>query len=399
MNSREQCPGELIIITTAETMQLPGDLYSVTRKLIDGVLMFAKYWDGPVTVMLPLSRRPTENLDSITVGSKHPEYRLEVFPGDSRAFVSRLAKAKAVTAPLGHRFAPLARRCRTAGVPLVYISETTLRTRFQITNAQPIAWIRKLRRSIRETRYEWYNRRAIAMSEGIQCNGLPTFVAYREISPNAMLYFDSRIVADEIISEEKLNDRLDSRPIDSLRLCYAGRLIEIKGARHLIDVAKELDRRGVSFTFDICGAGSLANEMTRRIELLGLSGKVRMRGILDFHSELTPMLQREIDLFVCCHVQGDPSCAYLETMACGVPIVGFDNEAWGGLVHQCDGGWTTPMRDIQTLAAKIEALANDPAEIREKSIHARSFATKHTFERTFAARVDHIKKITTGSSK
>ena len=51
-----------------------------------------------------------------------------------------------------------------------------------------------------------------------------------------------------------------------------------------------------------------------------LWGEVQFRGNLDFKHRLVPLLQNEIDLFVCPHVQGDPSCTYLETMACGVPL-------------------------------------------------------------------------------
>ena len=116
-------------------------------------------------------------------------------------------------------------------------------------------------------------------------------------------------------------------------------------------------------------------------------------GRLDFEKELLPFIlwQSDVDVFVCCHRQGDPSCTYLETMSCGVPIVGYANEAFAGFVARSGAGWTSPLNRPRALAAKIAQLAAHPEDIREHAFRSLAFAREHTFEETFAARIAHLR--------
>ena len=43
-----------------------------------------------------------------------------------------------------------------------------------------------------------------------------------------------------------------------------------------------------------------------------------------FESELVPWMRQEADIFLSCHRQDDPSCAYLEAMGCGLPVLGYE---------------------------------------------------------------------------
>ena len=145
----------------------------------------------------------------------------------------------------------------------------------------------------------------------------------------------------------------------------------MKGADHLLGVARHLRRRGVNFRMSICGAGDLEKSMTRSIERDGLKGHVVMKGVLDFETELVPFVKHETDLFVCCHRQGDPSCTYLETMSCGVPIVGYDNEAFRGIVELSRSGWLVPMNRPNLVAAEIARLSRNQEEIMDHASLAR----------------------------
>src|SRR6185437_9992877 len=110
-----------------------------------------------------------------------------------------------------------------------------------------------------------------------------------------------------------------------------------------------------------------------------------LKGNMDFRTELVPFVTDQVDLFVCCHRQGDPSCTYLETMSCGVPIAGYDNEAFRGVAAHSDSGWLSPLNRPDLLAARIAGIARNPAELAVHSQRALGFARRHTFERTFAA--------------
>ena len=117
---------------------------------------------------------------------------------------------------------------------------------------------------------------------------------------------------------------------------------------------------------------------------------MKLPGVLDFHTQLLPMVARSVDLFVCCHRQGDPSCTYLETMSCGTPIVGYDNEAFRGVVDQSGAGWLTPMDDPTELAACIAALHSSRDLLADAALRSLDFASNHTFEKVMQARVDHL---------
>jgi glycosyltransferase involved in cell wall biosynthesis len=176
-----------------------------------------------------------------------------------------------------------------------------------------------------------------------------------------------------------------------LRLLFSGRLVAMKGGDHLIRVASELQRLGTAFEMTICGGGCQEPQMKAEVARLGLGDRVKFAGVLDFKTDLTPMVKRRADLFVCCHRSGDPSCTYLETMACGVPIVGYENEAFKGLVRESGAGWATEMDRPVRLASKIAELAANRRAIVDASRQALAFARLWTFEETFKARIEHLK--------
>ena len=171
---------------------------------------------------------------------------------------------------------------------------------------------------------------------------------------------------------------------------FGGRLVAMKGVMDLPKVAGLLKSAGVPFTFDIFGDGPLRQALVSRIAADGLADHMNLCGVLDFASGLVPHLRSKADLFVCCHPQGDPSSTYPEVMSCGVPIVGYDNEAFRGVVAHSRSGWAVPVSNAAALAKKIEELHNDRGEVVRAARLARDFAARHAFEPTFDARLSHV---------
>ncbi|NTU93705.1 MAG: glycosyltransferase, partial [Chlorobiaceae bacterium] len=101
--------------------------------------------------------------------------------------------------------------------------------------------------------------------------------------------------------------------------------------------------------------------------------------------------QANTDLFVCLHRQSDPSCTYLETLACGVPIVGYNNRAFAGLLARADIGWGAELNDIEGIAGRIAYLNEHRSEIAGRSANSIVFARQHGFETTFRNRIDHLR--------
>jgi len=383
--------GEFVVIPALRAMPGHSGRFILTQKFIDGMGQFARRWPGPVTAVMRMADQSDGSLDHVETDPKDVPFGLEPIPHDSGAVERRLANAQVVLAALVPDFADLAARCCRGSVPLVYIAETDLRTRRQMIDAETRHPLRRLRRKVRTTLVEQKFRKAVSLSAGVQCNGLPTYAAYHALNPHSIFFFDTRVGEAMLIDPERLERRIHRllQP-GPLRLAFSGRLTAIKGADHLPIMAAELRRLGVTFDMQICGDGDLSAAIERDIQRLGLTDCVTMRGVLDFHRQLVPMLQDDVDLFACCHPQGDPSCTYLETMSCGVPIAGYDNDAFVGLAEQSAVGWTVSMNRPREMAQVIARMNQDRPALADAARRARAFAAGHTSEKTFKRRVDHM---------
>ncbi len=94
------------------------------------------------------------------------------------------------------------------------------------------------------------------------------------------------------------------------------------------------------------------------------------------------------------HRQGDPSCTYLETLSCGVPIVGYENIAFSGLLQKADVGWGVDINNVIGIADIIESLDANRALIKSKSLIGFEYSCAHDFESTFKNRVKHLQELT-----
>jgi glycosyltransferase involved in cell wall biosynthesis len=188
----------------------------------------------------------------------------------------------------------------------------------------------------------------------------------------------------------RLAHLVQARP---LRLGFSGRLVTMKGADHLVEVAARLQARGVCCEWTIFGTGELEASMREQVQRAGLGARFRIAGAVDFDTGLIPAIQASCDLYVMLHRQSDPSCTYLETLACGIPIVGYGNRALAGLLRLADVGEHVPMNDIDGVVDALTRLDADRPAVARMSRAARAFARGHAFEDTFGRRVDHLQQL------
>jgi len=371
------------------------DQIRLTSKFVSGMQSYVDHWDGPVTLLIePDPNEHSGTLDDVWVRLDELPFKVEVASFDSEAARRTMAGAGVVMGGTDHRMNHAGATCARAGVPFVMVTEYTLKTRLQIVDADDLVFWRRWRRRQWARGQEKAIVSSIRQAAGLQCNGTPTYEAYRDLNANTLLYFDSRVSQQMIPPEPGLARR--AFPLGSqrpLRLAFSGRLSSMKGADHLVKVAVALREHGLPFRFDIYGDGPLAQSMAQEIRDQKLESCVHLGGVLDFACELMPRIRDEIDLFVCCHRQGDPSCTYLETLACGVPIVGYANEAFAGLLGVCEGGRSVPMDDCKALAAEIARLTQVPHELLGLAQAGLAFARQHTFESEFLARIEHMKAL------
>jgi glycosyltransferase involved in cell wall biosynthesis len=231
-------------------------------------------------------------------------------------------------------------------------------------------------------------------------NGVPASRRYRGMCEDMITFFDTRIESGMLASDDDLlHKQALVRAGAPLRLGFSGRLEPLKGADHLIAVARHLAETGFKFSLDIFGAGSLAERMQEDVRSAHLERVVTLHGAVDFASELVPRFRASIDVFVCCHRQSDPSCTYMEAMGCGVALAGYSNEALGGILELSDVGVGSSMDDPERLARSIIALSSDREGLAGKMGRARELSRTHCFESTFARRVEQCVRVASGNRR
>ncbi len=390
-------PPTLLLVPTLPALRTEDGQVVLTEKFVEGTQAFANFWPGRLEVLFRPSLERTDNLDNRAYSAGDLPFAISVADFHSDEALFRISRANVVLGGLCHEQTHLSALARELGVPFVYTSEYTLRTRLQIARVEERNPARRYRRMLFEINLERRQKRSLKLASGIQCNGTPTYDVYHEWAPKPHLFFDTRVSETELVEHEQLDRRVEQLtagdPNRPARLAFSGRLKEMKGADHLVPFADELRALGVNFTLDVFGDGVLADSMKRDIQKRGLERLVRMRGNLRFSEELLPELRQNIDLFVACHRQGDPSCTYLETFGCGVPILGYDNEAFSGLLERAVAGVKSPMDDPKALAREAAELLADPSRIARMSRAARRFAEANSCERSFQRRTDHLLEV------
>lgn len=389
----------LSFLTNYQVQLLPNGKISIAKKFLDRQLLLAKLWSDPVRVLIEQDPRKKEMLEQIIVNPKDLPFELHVVSYKSITPACLLKDTAVVLTATGYKHNHISKTCKQVNVPCIYYLDYDLKTRKQIIAIETKNPLLRLRRNVWQDNQERKQLKAVAIADGVQCNGIPVYDAYSKANPNSLLYFTNNVTDSLLVRREEIEERTNylcdySKP---LRLIFSGRLTKIKGADQLIDMAQELKQLGIEFHMSICGDGDLKETMLRRIIASDLSDRVKMMGTLSFKTELIPFVKQNVDLFVCCHQQGDPSSTYLETMSCGVPIVGYNNEAFSGLVRQSEVGWLVEINQPQLMAKKIAELSKQRELIKTMSYRALAFAKSHTFEKTYERRVAHIKQIVMNS--
>jgi glycosyltransferase involved in cell wall biosynthesis len=389
-----QGAGPVLAIAPSVPVWRDGEQLVFDRKFFDGMAVYARLWPGRVRCLMSQAQAPRPVFGLVARQPAETPFECVVRPAGSTIGAEQLQGAAVLLAAgdvpdqLG-----LAARCRQLGVKCVHIIEYTPDIRLTINRLDPVNRLRKAWRGWRIRREERQRLAAFALGHGLQVNGTAAWDAYRHFA-NPLLYFDTRVYRHQLIEEDALARRLARLATGQpLRLAFSGRLIAMKGAEHLMYLAQVLRQRGVAFHLTVYGDGEQVPFMRDFLARHDLAAQVTLAGAVDFDTELLPAVQREVDLFVMLHRQSDPSCTYLETLSCGVPIVGYDNAAFAGILDLARVGWGAPLDDFAAVADIIERLDRDRQAIAQKARAALAFARHHTFEATFAQRVDQLKAL------
>ncbi len=382
-------------IASAPVIVLPDGRLRLDRKFVEGMHLSGELWDGRFDALL------WQGALEIPFGAEYAPgdlgFRIQVLEPDETITARHLEGYDVAGAAADYHLAlDLPALCGGPGQPrLVYSIEYTLATRLQIIRLdQSRGPLRKLRSAIWNLNMERHRRAALKAADGVQANGFPAMEEFKGLNANTILYLDNRMTTDMMATEAEMEARaahlLSGGP---LRLIHSGRLETMKGVQDIVPIARILGDAGVDFTLDIYGAGSLEAEIRAGIARFGLADRVRLHGPVDFETGLVPIQRRAGDLFLSCHRQADPSCTYIESMGCGLPVAGYSNAMWAAMRDDADAGWCVPLGDTSALAQQIIALDKARGEIVAHGERALSYARRHDFRTVFASRIRQLAEV------
>jgi colanic acid/amylovoran biosynthesis glycosyltransferase len=348
-------------------------VFTVDRKFHTGMLDYAGKINAPlVTIHPPNAGGPI--MDPISVPVADLPYRVAI--GDLKA-ISEAQMVYGMGAPA---------IARSLNIPYIPIVEYDLATEITVSTSQSKNLIRKAVRAARCIR-TWYRTTIpdLRRAHSVHCNGYPIHHVARQHNANSLLYLDSRMSEDMMISMNDLETRLATRK-GPLKLLYSGRYERLKGTVDAVNVGLECLKRGLDVEMHCYGQGSLQAQM--RLLASQSPGRIFVHDVVSY-PELVK-ISRGFDVFVCCHIQHDPSCTYLEAFGAGLPIVGYANRMWRELWKESRAGYVSPIGRPAAVAETVERFFLDPQALAAKSRLALQFARAHSYEREHGKRIDSL---------
>lgn len=387
---------KVLTIIPSVPVWLDGEKFVFDRKFYDGMLMYVKEWPGAIRCVMSISKSPLPAFGVIHKTTQELPFHVRTLEPLELLRLEHIQGSAVVLATADDfRQLHIAKLCKKNSIKCVYTIEYNPETRHQIVNLEATNPVVKLRRHFYLWNGERKRRAAFRFADGLQANGTAAYQAYRW-HKNCLLYFDTRVNRDIVIGDSELNRKLENLANRGpLQLAFSGRLISMKGADHLVELADILRNRGVEFHLTIYGSGELGEKMKQEISTLRLAENVSMPGAVEFYSELIPAIKAHIDVYVILHRQSDPSCTYMETLSCGIPIVGYENKAFSGILQIADIGWGKPIDDLNGIADIIENIGKHRELIRDKSMASARLSREHDFESTFKNRVKQLRTLVT----
>lgn len=362
-----------------------GRDYWVDEKTNDGLSYFNNKWNGSVVVCFQKS-----NIPIIFNRVNEDNFNFKFIVYDENIDLSNAGLNDVVLASADdYRQLSLFKKYPSLKKNIVYVLENTFRTRLEIILSEKRNWMKILGGVKFLILNELRIRRALKKCAGLQANGYPAYMNYNKYCANSIYFFDTRYSSSFL-----KNKSIKKFQSGIIRLAYSGRLMKIKGSNFLVPLAKFLKNLGVEFSLKIYGDGEFFDLMRAEIVREELSGMVSLLGAVDYKDVLIPAIFNEADLFVMPHIQGDPSCTYFETLALGVPIIGFANEAWRGILENFgDVGWSVPLRDVEKMALLIKNIHQNRDVLIEKTNNVKKMAGNINFESQFDKRLEQLESI------
>lgn len=148
---------------------------------------------------------------------------------------------------------------------------------------------------------------------------------------------------------------------DSLVVGYAGKLVEEKGLRTLLNAFATLSRECENSHLVLAGGGPLRDELVAIAQRLGLTERVHLPGVV--HNSDLPQFMNALDVFVLpsetrSNWREQFGRVVVEAMSCGTPVVGSDSGEIPIVLG--DAGLIFHEGDTDVLTEHLRRLLSDP---------------------------------------
>lgn len=216
-------------------------------------------------------------------------------------------------------------------------------------------WKRFIKGDVLLPMFEKSYRSSLAKSRLGLFQGQEVFNAYAEFCVNPVkVYHHIPVYKGSHITERELKEKTARVQSGApLRICYAGRAVEMKGPMDWLDTINELILCGVKIDATWLGDGSLLPQMVAKVADLGLGEFIHLPGFIVEPDQVFRKI-KDSDIFLYCHKTQESARCLGEALACGCPLIGYEAAYPVELVEQYGGGLFSGLGDWGDLAEKVQ---------------------------------------------
>jgi GalNAc-alpha-(1->4)-GalNAc-alpha-(1->3)-diNAcBac-PP-undecaprenol alpha-1,4-N-acetyl-D-galactosaminyltransferase len=182
-------------------------------------------------------------------------------------------------------------------------------------------------------------------------------VSYRTVmqTERAKSFFPKKIQEKSVIIPNPVTVQVNAEGTNTNKIVAVGRLTEQKNHSMLIDSFYAVSKEYPGTILEIYGEGPKRNELQEKINGLGLSNRVSLKGnVLDVHERI-----KDAGLFVLSSNFEGTSNALLEAMMIGLPCISTDCAGSDEVIENGKSGIITPVGDTNSLTKAILKMLSD----------------------------------------
>jgi glycosyltransferase involved in cell wall biosynthesis len=167
--------------------------------------------------------------------------------------------------------------------------------------------------------------------------------------------------------DRKQATRIYTKHDNEIVLGNAGRLVEQKGQKYLIELAAVLKKRGIRFKLLIAGEGKLEEPLKQLAQTRNVDKEVMFVGFIDHIKDF----MESIDIFLLSSLFEGFGYVLVEAMAASKPVIAFNVSSNPEIVSDGHTGFLVEKGNISELAQRTEELMKNETKRRTFGVNAR----------------------------